>query len=537
MSEISARLSLPFLLPAQAQKHVTHNEALLRLDQVTQLTVMGFEANVPPGQVNEGQIWALGPAPAGDWDGQGGKLAARAGGAWHFITPAQGWRAAQGTDLRVFDGTGWVVPDLPPLQNLDGIGINATSDAVNRLSLSAEATLFSHDGAGHQLKLNKAGASDTASLLFQSDWSGRAEMGIAGSDDFSVKVSADGMAWQEAITIDRTTGTVALPAGVQLDTPVTGNAVQQGSDDATPGRLLVTGAFGLGSGTIPIDNDWNDPKATGWYRDSSNSATGKPFAGATRGHLMSIRGFDDAFTQIAAARVSGRIHTRSASTDGVPTDWFEFATTRDFIHNSPFVTNLNDITKTGYYQFASNTANAPFTVPGSMMVIERETFATQVVFRQNSASNDLMTVRVLQGSTWRPWFKVWTESDTTVDSNGFIKEASPIVRLFDDHVEEPVQPVGAGFERKEQGHYILHDVPPLAARGWQIEIPQDENGNRLVHIVTQYDPETRIMTVHTTQPVWSMQSMSWQAGAPVDIPGGRWVDLRFAHEADDQEED
>lgn len=81
MSEVSTRLSLPFLLPAQAQKHVTHDQALLRLDQVTQLTVMEFEASMRPGQVDEGQIWALGPAPAGDWVGQGGKLAAWAGGA------------------------------------------------------------------------------------------------------------------------------------------------------------------------------------------------------------------------------------------------------------------------------------------------------------------------------------------------------------------------------------------------------------------------------------------------------------------------
>lgn len=344
-----------------------------------------------------------------------------------------------------------MAPDLPPLQNLDGIGINATSDTVNRLSLSAEATLLSHDGAGHQLKLNKAGASDTASLLFQSDWSGRAEMGLADSDDFSVKVNGDGTAWQEAITIDRTTSTVALPAGVQLDTPLTDNAVQQGSDDATPGRLLLTGAFGLGSGTTPTDNDWNSPKATGWYRDSVNSSTGKPFAGATRGHLMNIRGFSDAFTQIAAERDIGRLYTRSAGTNGVPTDWFECATTSDFIDNSPFVTDLNTVTKTGYYQFSSNASNAPFTVPGSMMVIERQSLATQIVFRQNSSSNDLITVRVLQSGVWRPWFKVWTGADTTVDSYGFIKKASPIVRLFDDHVEEPVQPVGCGLQARRSG--------------------------------------------------------------------------------------
>lgn len=110
------------------------------------------------------------------------------------------------------------------------------------------------------------------------------------------------------------------------------------------------------------------------------------------------------------------------------------------------------------------------------------------------------------------------------------------MRLFDDHVDEPVQAVGARFVRAGLGHYLLHDVPSLAACGWQIEIPQDENGSRLVHIVTQHDPVSDTMTVQTSQPVWSMQSMSWQAGDPVGIPKGRWVDLRFAPDGEDAED-
>ena len=69
-------------------------------------------------------------------------------------------------------------------------------------------------GPGHQLKLNKAAAGDTASLLFQTGFSGRAEMGTAGSDDFSVKVSADGSVFATALTVDRQSGIVTLPQGV-----------------------------------------------------------------------------------------------------------------------------------------------------------------------------------------------------------------------------------------------------------------------------------------------------------------------------------
>lgn len=91
------------------------------------------------------------------------------------------------------------------------LGVNATADTTNRLSVAAPATLLNHDGNGHQLKLNKAAASDTASLLYQTGFSGRAEMGTTGDDDFHFKVSADGSTWKDAIVIDRSSGGVRLP--------------------------------------------------------------------------------------------------------------------------------------------------------------------------------------------------------------------------------------------------------------------------------------------------------------------------------------
>lgn len=218
MSELSPRLGLPFLMAAQAQKHVTHNEALLRLDQVTQLVLQALAATEPPEDPAEGQVWALGPAPAGDWAGQGGDLAAWFDGAWHFVTPAPGWQAGFGAELRIFDGSDWVAPGAVTLDNLPGLGINATHDATNRLSVSAPATLLGHEGAGHQLKLNKAADTDTASLLFQTDFSGRAEMGTAGTDDFSVKVSADGSAWHDGLVVARASGAVSAPNGLDAAT-------------------------------------------------------------------------------------------------------------------------------------------------------------------------------------------------------------------------------------------------------------------------------------------------------------------------------
>jgi hypothetical protein len=212
MSELSPILALPLLMPAQAQKHVTHNEALARLDILVQLSVESFGATTPPAAPTEGEVHALGTGATGAWAGEDGKLAARSGGAWVFVAPRPGWRAWGRAEaaLRVWTGTAWTPPPPGDLDNLDGVGIGTGSDPVNRLAVASEAVLLSHAGAGMQVKLNKAAAADTASLLMQTDFSGRAEIGLAGNDDLSVKVSADGSAWNTALSVVAASGQVGI---------------------------------------------------------------------------------------------------------------------------------------------------------------------------------------------------------------------------------------------------------------------------------------------------------------------------------------
>ena len=210
MSQTSPRLDMPYIQPAQAQKHVTHNEALQQLDVAVQLVVQAADAATPPSAPDTGDIYALGSAPTGDWAGQNDMLAMWSGAVWLFIPPQPGWRAWDlDTDLlRVWSGTAWD-PALP-LDNLDGLGIATSSDATNRLAISSPAALFSHDGAGHQLKINKASAPDTASLLFQSNWIGHAEMGLAGNTDFQIKTSPDGSSFSTALTALASNGYVGF---------------------------------------------------------------------------------------------------------------------------------------------------------------------------------------------------------------------------------------------------------------------------------------------------------------------------------------
>lgn len=204
---------MPYILPSQAQKHVTHNEALRLLDAVVHLSVKSRNRTEAPKTPASGDRYLVAAAAAGAWAGKGGAIASFIDGGWLFVTPAIGWLAYVEDEalLLVFDGTLWKgVSSVPENLSLSMLGVHATADAVNRLAISSDASLFNHAGAGHQVKVNKQAVTDTASLLYQTNWTGFAEMGLNGSNDFSVKVSSDTRQWREAIRVDHATGNVAV---------------------------------------------------------------------------------------------------------------------------------------------------------------------------------------------------------------------------------------------------------------------------------------------------------------------------------------
>lgn len=93
MSEHTPNLSLPLLMPSQAQKHVTHNEALCMLDMLCQLSAKDVHVDNAPITPAQGDVYLLGSAPTGDWNGQAHAIAAYDGVGWRFVTPRTGWRA------------------------------------------------------------------------------------------------------------------------------------------------------------------------------------------------------------------------------------------------------------------------------------------------------------------------------------------------------------------------------------------------------------------------------------------------------------
>ncbi|QKV18778.1 DUF2793 domain-containing protein [Oricola thermophila] len=213
--DTTPNLKMPYIMPSQAQKHVTHNEALRALDAIVQLGVVSV-ASAPPASPLDGERHIVGEGASGAWQGREGQVAAWQDGAWAFHAPRAGWLAwvAENGELLVFDGTGWRPAAASAPGAVAQLGINATPDETNRLALASPASLFSHEGSDHRMIVNKAAAGDTASILFQAGFEGRAEIGLAGSDDLAVKVADSAENWREAMRIDRETGAVRFPSGV-----------------------------------------------------------------------------------------------------------------------------------------------------------------------------------------------------------------------------------------------------------------------------------------------------------------------------------
>ncbi len=104
------RLGLPLLAAGQAQKEVTHNEALLRLDLLTQAVAESADLSAPPATPTPGQCWIVASGGTGDWADRDGTVAAWTASGWIFATPQAGWRGwviDRAGDIR-FDGTNWI---------------------------------------------------------------------------------------------------------------------------------------------------------------------------------------------------------------------------------------------------------------------------------------------------------------------------------------------------------------------------------------------------------------------------------------------
>lgn len=224
-------LGLPYIDAGQAQKHVTHNEALRSLDTLVHLAVLDRDLAEPPESPTEGARWIVKAGASGAWSGHVGHVAAWQDGAWQFSVPVTGWVAyvADEQILVAWGGDSWSAvsagegggggSDLSELQEVALLGIGTTADEINPLSARLNNVLWAAktvaEGGDGTLRyiMSKESAAKNLSILLQDNFVGCAEIGLTGDDDFHFKVSPDGTNWLESLKIDRATGRVSFPSG------------------------------------------------------------------------------------------------------------------------------------------------------------------------------------------------------------------------------------------------------------------------------------------------------------------------------------
>lgn len=156
-------------------------------------------------------------------------------------------------------------------------------------------------------------------------------------------------------------------------------------------------------------------------------------------------------------------------------------------------------------------------------------------------------VKGMGAAKWKATRRVYDTANTTKDSNGNLKAASPIVKLFADHIETNDESEGVEMERLGVGHYLIKGVVGFNSDGaWGINngfvIPQDHNGKNMVLIDYEVRPDGDIEVFVFHQQNADMPErfqnkrikyidkdgnpVYYENYEPCDVPESRWIDMR-----------
>ena len=260
--EISARLGLPYLAGGQLQKHVTLNAALSRLDALVQIGVLSRALAVQPEDPADGEAWLL---PAGATGSawalmHAGAVAAFQDGGWVRLDPPLGAVAFVIDEaravIRTADGWRALGDVLGSVDRVDRLGLGASPDEANPLTARLNGALLTarpsvDGGTGDvRLTLSKDTPADVGSVVFQTAFAGRAEIGLVGDDRLTFKVSQDGAVWHEGLSVDPASGRVDFPKGALRREATAFTAAGAYVPPAWARRIeaLVIGAGGGGGG-------------------------------------------------------------------------------------------------------------------------------------------------------------------------------------------------------------------------------------------------------------------------------------------------
>lgn len=303
------------------------------------------------------------------------------------------------------------------------------------------------------------------------------------------------------------------------------------------GDLMEVGFLGYGArGDFPYLDNLDTYLATGFYRFNASSE-GRPFDGP--GWVLNVSRASAAITQIASRQQGtghvSSLYVRIRSVNGW-SPWYQVLNNAQSFNglNSSAVRLVADLddpdefSTTEFCRTDTSTAGRQDGVASFTHGIFIPGFSQSKVFIRASRRSGLLLVDSWDSDgTRNPTNVMWSTYNTIVDANGFIKEASPVIQL---HHNKAVPNALVGefqFETTGTGIYIIRGTLGFAKKGWYIETPRDANGNIQVFVEYEQDVDGTI-TVRTYEPDYD--NGRTVAGAPKDIPEGRWIDIRLHEE-------
>jgi hypothetical protein len=218
--DVTPRLGLPYVVAAQAQKHIPINESLARLDGLVQLAVESRAVAAQPASPVAGEVWILPASATGAaWAGQAaGTLMRFEAGAWEALAPAEGVLAwvKDENQIVAFDGAAWV----PLSATFRGLTAAQTPNlATTRLEILEQEVTVSGASTATTIAIP-----NRAVVLAVST---RTTVAVTGAASYNCGVSGDTSKFGGSLGVAKNSSNVGVigPTAYYADTPVLLTAV------------------------------------------------------------------------------------------------------------------------------------------------------------------------------------------------------------------------------------------------------------------------------------------------------------------------
>lgn len=199
--------------------------------------------------------------------------------------------------------------------------------------------------------------------------------------------------------------------------------------------------------------------------------------------------------------------------------------------NSSYSSAPDSINENGFYHEQNGVgtgSNMNYKAFAHIQHYGNPNYAWQIGVGMGERTLSNLVGRIKSDGVWSNTFKIYNSSNASVDSNGFIKAASPIVKLFADKIElnDEAQQQDIVLEKLGTGDYLIKGSSGFAQEGWYVEQPKDANGN-IYHAVIYDTLENGDISVKTYEQKLDGVKIVADLDKPVDIKENRFISIRL----------